>query len=156
MVFAEHIRDALAVSSKVEMTDTNMDQVAKLTEQNSQLIKQNSQLSGQLSLVTDQKAQLSEQNLQISEQLSLITEQNAQLQEDNTRLQEENTVLGQRVSDLERSVGLDSSNSSKPPSSDGLRKAIFQRKQTHAKPARHFKSQVWRPTRAQGDDTETG
>ena len=149
MVFAEHIRDALAVSSKVEMTDTNMDQVAKLTEQNSQLIKQNSQLSGQLSLVTEKKAQ-------ISEQLSLITDQNAQLQEDNTRLQEENTVLGQRVSDLERSVGLNSSNSSKPPSGDGLRKAIFQRKQTHAKPARHFKSQVWRPTRAQGDDTETG
>ena len=73
---------------------TLLDQVAKLSEGNSQL---------------------SEQNSQLSEQLFLVTEQNA-------RLQEENTALVQRVSDLERSVGLNSGNSSKPPSSDGLKK----------------------------------
>ena len=49
MVFAKHIKYALAVSSKTEMTDTVMDQVAKLKAQNSQLSKQ-------LSLVTEQKA----------------------------------------------------------------------------------------------------
>ena len=97
MVVAKPIRDLLAVNSMAEMTDavmTLLDQVAKLNEKNSLLTEQNSQLS---------------------EQHSLVTEQNA-------RLQEENTALVQRVSDLERSVGLNSGNSSKPPSSDGLKK----------------------------------
>ena len=60
-------------------------------------------------------AQITEQNSQLSEQLSLVTEQNA-------RLQKENAALVQRVSGLVRSVGLNSGNSSKPPSSDGLKK----------------------------------
>ena len=104
MVVAKHIRDLLAVNSKAEMTDavmTLLDQVAKLNERNSRLTEKNSQLT--------------EQNSQLSEQLSLVTEQNA-------RLQKENTALVQRVSDLERSVCLNSGNSSKPPSSEGLEK----------------------------------
>ena len=104
MVVARSIKDPLAVHSKAEMTNAVMsflDQVAKLSEGNSQLTEQNSQLSAD--------------NSQLSEQLSLVTEQNA-------RLQEENTALVQRVSDLERSVGLNSGNSSKPPSIDGLKK----------------------------------
>ena len=78
-----------------------LDQVAKLSEQIFQLTEQNFKLSAE--------------NSQLSEQLSLVTEQNA-------RLQEENIALVQRVSDLERSVGLNSGNSSKPPSSDSLKK----------------------------------
>ena len=111
MVAAKHNRDLLAVNSKAEMTGavmTLLDQVAKLNERISRLTEQNSQL-------TEQKSQVTEQNSQLSEQLSLVTEQNARLQEDNT-------ALVQRVSDLERSVGLNSGNSSKPPSSDGLKK----------------------------------
>ena len=101
----------VAIHSKAEMTNAVMsllDQVAKLSERNSQLSEQSSKFSAENSQVT-------EQNSQLSEQLSLVTEQNA-------RLQEENTALVQRVSDLERSVGLNSGNSSKPPSSDGLKK----------------------------------
>ena len=97
MVIARFIKVPLAIHSKPEMTNaviTLLDQVAKLSEQNSQVTEQNSQLSEQLSLVTEQSA----------------------------RLQEENTALVQRVSDLERSVGLNSGNSSKPPSSDGLKR----------------------------------
>ena len=87
MVVARYIKDPLAIHSKAEMTNAVMsllDQVAKLSEQSSQLSAKNSQFS---------------------EQLSLVTEQNARLQEDNT-------ALVQRVSDLERSVGLNSGNSS--------------------------------------------
>ena len=111
MVFAKHFEDPLAINSQAEMTDavmTLLDQVAKLNERNSLLTEQNSQLS-------EQSSQLTEQNFQLSEQHSLVNEQNA-------RLKEENTALVQRVSDLERSVGLSSGNSSKPPSSDGLKK----------------------------------
>ena len=111
MVVARHIKDPLAIHSKAEMTNAVvilLDQVAKLSEGNSQLSEQSSQL-------TEQNFQFSAENSQLSEQLSLVTEQNA-------RLQEENTALVQRVSDLERSVGLNSGNSSKPPSNDGLKK----------------------------------
>ena len=76
-----------------EMADsvmTLLDQVAKLNEKNS--------------LLTEQSSQLTEQKSQVTEQLSLVNEQSA-------RLQEENTALVQRVSDLERSVDLNSGNS---------------------------------------------
>ena len=134
---AGYIKDPLAIHSKAETTNaamTLLDQVAKLSERNSQLSEQNSQLT--------------EQNSQLSEQLSLVTEQNA-------RLQEENTALVQRVSDLERSVGLNSGNSSKPPSSDGL-------KEPSAKENRRTRSQRDTSNRksggqpGQGHDTETG
>ena len=139
MVVARHIKDSLAIHSKAQMANAVvilLDQVDKLSEGNSQLSEQSSQL-------TEQNSQFSAKNSQRCEQLSLVTEQNA-------RLQEENTALVQCVSDLERSVGLNSGNSSKPPSSDGLKKVVCQGEQTHAKPARHFKSQVRRPTRHKG------
>lgn len=66
-----------------------------------------------------------------------MTEQNAQLLEDNARLRKEtgqlrreNAVLVQRVSELERHLGLNSSNSGKPPSSDGLAKPPAKKKRT--------------------------
>ena len=112
MVVARHIKDPLAIHSKAQMANAVvilLDQVDKLSEGNSQLSEQSSQL-------TEQNFQFSAKNSQRCKQLSLVTEQNA-------RLQEENTALVQRVSDLERSVGLNSGNSSKPPPSDGLKKS---------------------------------
>jgi len=44
------------------------------------------------------------------------------LQRDRAELRVENAVLKQKVADLERSLGKDSTNSSKPPASDGLGK----------------------------------
>ena len=97
MVYEKPTPELHAGCSDAEMINvvmTLLDQFAKLTERNSQL---------------------TEQNCQLSEQPSLVAEQIA-------RFQKENTTLVQRVSDFERSVGLNSGNSSKPPSSDGLAK----------------------------------
>jgi transposase len=46
----------------------------------------------------------------------------AALQAENERLRAENAVLTARLADLERRLGLNSRNSGKPPSSDGLKK----------------------------------
>ena len=39
------------------------------------------------------------------------------------RLEQENLALRERIAELERRLGLDSQTSSKPPSSDGLKKS---------------------------------
>jgi transposase len=44
------------------------------------------------------------------------------LRVENALLRAENAALLQRLADLERRLGLNSSNSGKPPSSDGLKK----------------------------------
>src|SRR3954470_1658532 len=46
----------------------------------------------------------------------------AALRAENERLRAENTVLTARLAALERRLGLNSRNSGKPPSSDGLKK----------------------------------
>lgn len=46
----------------------------------------------------------------------------ARLQAENVALRETNTVLVARIAELERQLGLNSGNSGKPPSSDGLKK----------------------------------
>jgi len=46
----------------------------------------------------------------------------AALRAENGRLRAENTVLTARLAELERRLGLNSRNSGKPPSSDGLKK----------------------------------
>ena len=46
----------------------------------------------------------------------------AALRAENERLRTENTVLTARLAELERRLGLNSRNSGKPPSSDGLKK----------------------------------
>ena len=97
MLLVRHIKYLLTLTSKLEANDTVialLNQIDKFTKRNSQL----------------------------AEQLSLVTEQNSLLADQNTQLQKENAALAQRVSKLERSKGLNSGNSSKPPSSDGLKK----------------------------------
>src|SRR5271166_4170235 len=48
----------------------------------------------------------------------------AALQAENAVLRSENAALIARLADLERRLGLNSSNSGKPPSSDGLKKPL--------------------------------
>ena len=43
-------------------------------------------------------------------------------------LESENKALGSRIAELERQMGLNSKNSSKPPSSDGLKKKTHRSK----------------------------
>ncbi len=57
-----------------------------------------------------------------------LLKENEQLRKDNEQLREDNAVLRQRVSDLERRLGSNSRNSSKPPSSDGLAKPSSDKK----------------------------
>ena len=68
-------------------------------------------------------------------QIAVLIEQNEQLLAKDVRSEEEkaeyrskNAVLEQRISELDRSSKLNSHNSSKPPSSDGLSKETVERK----------------------------
>ena len=66
--------------------------------------------------------ELLSRNATLSSQLGSAHEQIADLIRKNSKLIKENTALSQRIEELERSATLDSTNSCKPPSSDGLRK----------------------------------
>ncbi len=55
-------------------------------------------------------------------------EENAWLRQQNTRLAEQVARLVERIEALERRLGLDSGNSGKPPSSDGLKKPKSKRR----------------------------
>ena len=72
-------------------------------------------------------------------QIAVLIEQNEQLLAKDVRSEEEkaeyrskNAVLEQRISDLNRSSKLNSHNSSKPPSSDGLLKETVEKKKEKA------------------------
>jgi transposase len=58
----------------------------------------------------------------VSSEIASAMEEIAALRTENTRLRELITMLQTQVAALERRLGLDSSNSGKPPSSDGLKK----------------------------------
>ena len=66
--------------------------------------------------------ELLSRNATLSSQLGSAHEQIADLIRKNSKLIKENTALSQRIEELERSAALYSTNSCKPPSSDGLRK----------------------------------
>ena len=68
-----------------------------------------------------QIARLEEENAQ-------LREENAWLRQQNTRLEEQVSRLVERIEGLERRLGLNSGNSGKPPSSDGLKKPKSKRR----------------------------
>ena len=88
-----------------------------------------------------------EQNEQLSKDYARVTADKVRLEEDKVRLQEDKVrleeeiaeyksnvaVLEQRISDLDRSSKLNSRNSSKPPSSDGLSKESVEKKKEKEK-----------------------
>ena len=64
----------------------------------------------------------------LEEENARLREENAWLRQQNTRLEEQVSRLVERVEELERRLGLNSGNSGKPPSSDGLKKPKSKRR----------------------------
>ena len=88
----------------------------------------------------EDKVRLEEDNAGLQEDKVGLQEDKVGLQEDKVRLEEEIAeyksnvaVLEQRISDLDRSSKLNSHNSSKPPSSDGLSKETVDKKKKKEK-----------------------
>ena len=95
---------------------------------------------GVVSVRVGQAVELIEQNEQLSQEYARVSADNVGLEEDNVRLEEKIAehksniaVLEQRISDLDRSSKLNSHNSSKPPSSDGLSKETVEKKKEKEK-----------------------
>ena len=76
-----------------------------------------------------QIAELIEPNEQLFEQNEQLLAKDVRSEEEKAEYRSKIAVLGQRISDLDRSNKLNSSNSSKPPSSDGLSKETVEKKQ---------------------------
>ena len=66
------------------------------------------------------------------EQLAELRAENAALRTENKELRAQSAEQRQRLEELERRVGLNSSNSGKPPSSDGPRKPPARRRKTRS------------------------
>ena len=64
----------------------------------------------------------------LEEENARLREENAWLRQQNARLEEHIARLVERVEELERRLGLNSGNSGKPPSSDGLKKPKSKRR----------------------------
>ena len=64
----------------------------------------------------------------LKEENARLREENAWLRQQNARLEEHTARLVERIEELERRLGLNSGNSGKPPSSDGLKKPKSKRR----------------------------
>ena len=112
-----------------------------------EFIEQYEQLSKDYARVTADKVRLEEDKVRLEEDKVGLQEDKVRLEEDKVGLQEDKArleeeiaeyksnvaVLEQRISDLDRSSKLDSHNSSKPPSSDGLSKETVDKKKKKEK-----------------------
>ena len=87
-----------------------------VTTQANQIVIQASQLVSKDKQIVD----LTSQNADLTKQIVDLTKKKTETKEQFTT---EKTALLQRIEELERSATLDSTNSCKPPSSDGLRKS---------------------------------
>ena len=87
-----------------------------VTTQANQIVTQASQLVSKDKQIVD----LTSQNADLTKQIVDLTKKKTEIKEQFTT---EKTALLQRIEELERSATLDSTNSCKPPSSDGLRKS---------------------------------
>ena len=111
-------------------------------EQYEQLSKDYARVTADKVRLEEDKVRLQEDNAGLQEDKVRLEEDKVGLQEDKVRLQEDKVrleeeiaeyksnvaVLEQRISDLDRSSKLNSHNSSKPPSSDGLSKETVDKK----------------------------
>ena len=116
-------------------------------EQYEQLSKDYARVTADKVRLEEDKVRLQEDNAGLQEDKVRLEEDNAGLQEDKVGLQEDKVrleeeiaeyksnvaVLEQRISDLDRSSKLNSHNSSKPPSSDGLSKETVDKKKKKEK-----------------------
>ena len=82
----------------------------------------------QIAEFIEQKGRLIEQNEQLIQQNKQLLAKDVRSEEEKAEYRSKIAVLEQRISDLERSKKLNSSNSSKPPSSDGLSKETVEKK----------------------------
>ena len=82
----------------------------------------------QIAELIEQKERLIEQNEQLIEQNKQLLAKDVRSEEEKAEYRSKIAVLEQRNSDLERNKKLNSSNSSKPPSSDGLSKETVDKK----------------------------
>ncbi len=69
-----------------------------------------------------ENAQLKKDIQSLDQSLQQIKIQFVELKNSNAELKKENYILKEKIKELEYSENLDSTNSSKPPSSDGLKK----------------------------------
>ena len=111
-------------------------------EQYEQLSKDYARVTADKVRLEEDKVRLQEDNAGLQEDKVRLEEDKVGLQEDKVRLEEDKVrleeeiaeyksnvaVLEQRISDLDRSSKLNSHNSSKPPSSDGLSKETVDKK----------------------------
>ena len=74
-----------------------------------------------------------EQSEQLSKDYARVSADKVRLEEEIAEYKSKNAVLEQRISDLDRSSKLNSHNSSKPPSSDGLSKETVEKKKEKEK-----------------------
>ena len=93
-----------------------------------EFIEQYEQLSKDYARVTADKVRLEEDKVRLQEDKVGLQEDKVRLEEEIAEYKSNVAVLEQRISDLDRSSKLNSHNSSKPPSSDGLSKETVDKK----------------------------
>ena len=93
-----------------------------------ELIEQIEQLSRKCARVSADKVRLEEDKVRLQEDKVGLEEDKVRLEEKLAEYKSNFSVLEQRISELDRSSKLNSNNSSKPPSSDGLSKETVDKK----------------------------
>ena len=96
--------------------------------------------------------QLQAEHATLRAEYEKLRAENAEQRAEFEKLLAENQQLRQRLEELERRVGLDSSNSGKPPSSDGPAKRPGAEAEADAQPARPVRQAPGRAARPQGRD----